>query len=362
MRGLVELFREQQRRGRFPGGQLAVSRGRELLVDESVGIARGFRAAEGIAPEPVTSETRFQAMSASKALVGFAMAVLEDRGLVDVGAPVARYFPAFAANGKGDITVEELLTHRSGLVADDLVRDPARWADWDALMEALAAAKPEHARGTLCYESHVFGWVAGEIVRRVTGRPLPDFLNEVAGEELGRIAFLAGADAPPAARTYWLGRPTYRLGGLNLPERFEEAANDVACRRALVPGAGVLATARDLASFYELLLAGGVARSGRRLVREEILRRYVSRQTAGVDAATRAFVVLGRGFAMGWPLPHLYGWWGSSACFGHAGGFSCVAFADPGARLAIAILTNGNWSLTEMVRRFAPLASRARRL
>ncbi len=362
MRSLVDLFREQQRRGRFPGGQLAVSRGGELVADESVGIARGFRAEGGAAPQPVTSETRFQTMSVSKALVGFAVAVLEDRGLIEIAAPVARYFPGFGAGGKAEITVEDVLTHRSGLLAEDLVRDPARWADWDALMEAIAAARPERPRGTLCYESHAFGWVAAEVVRRVTGRSLPDFLGEVAGDELGRMAFVAAPGDPPAARTYWLGRPNHRLAGVNVADRFEETNNDVACARAMVPGAGLLATARDLARFYEMLLAGGVGRSGRRILGEETLRRYVTRRTAGVDAATRAYVVLGRGFALGWALPHLYGWWGSSACFGHAGGFSCVAFADPGARLAIAILTNGNHSLGDMVRRFAPLASRARRL
>jgi CubicO group peptidase (beta-lactamase class C family) len=360
--GLVALFREQHQRGRFPGGQLAVSRDRELIVEASVGTARGLRAAEGIAPEPVTAETRFQVMSVSKALVGFAVAVAEDRGLVDVAAPVARYIPGFEKNGKGEITVADVLTHRSGLLAEELVRAPERWSDWDGLIEAIAAASPERRRGTLCYESHAFGWIAAEIVRRVTGRPLPDFLNEVAGDELGQMAFVASPGSAPPARTYWLGRPGYRLAGVNLADRFEETNNDIACARALVPGGGLLATARDLAGFYELLLAGGVSRSGRRILGEETLRRYITRQTAGVDAATRAYVVLGRGFALGWPLPHLYGWWGSSACFGHAGGFSCVAFADPRARVAVAILTNGNRSLPEMVRRFAPLASRARQL
>jgi CubicO group peptidase (beta-lactamase class C family) len=124
----------------------------------------------------------------------------------------------------------------------------------------------------------------------------------------------------------------------------------------------MLTTARAVAAFYELLLAGGVARSGRRIVREETLRRYISRQTAGFEPITHSYVVFGRGFALGWPFPHLYGWWGSSRCYGHAGGFSCLAFADPDAAVAVAILTNGNRSLVDMVRRFAPLAARARRL
>jgi CubicO group peptidase (beta-lactamase class C family) len=196
----------------------------------------------------------------------------------------------------------------------------------------------------------------------VTGRPLPDFLAEALGDAASPLEFRAAPGAPPPARTYWLGPPRYMLGGVDLAAGFEHANNDVACQRALVPGAGMLASARAVASFYELLLAGGVTRAGRRIIREETLRRYVTRATAGFESATRAWVVLGRGFALGWALPHLYGWRASSRCYGHAGGFSCLGFADPDADLAVAILTNGNRSLPDMLRRFAPLSSRARRL
>jgi CubicO group peptidase (beta-lactamase class C family) len=378
---LVALFARQQQAQLFPGGQLVVSRGHEILAEASIGIARGLRgtAEPAIEPKgeprgesrtaqppvpqpPVTPETRFQAMSASKAVVAFAVALLEDRGLVDVAAPVARYFPAFAAGGKDAITLLDVLTHRSGFLAQKLVQNPALWSDWDALMAAIAAAKPEHPRGTLSYESHAFGWICAEVVRRVTGRALPEFLSEVFGGDLAGLDFMAAPGAPPPARTYWLGRATFRLGGVDLAPAFEETNNDIACRRALVPGGGMLTTARALAAFYEMLLAGGVVRSGRRLIREETLRRYITHQTSGLEPLTGAYVRLGRGFALGWPVPHLYGWWRSSRCFGHAGGFSCVAFADPDAKVAVAILTNANRSLPDMVRRFAPLSSRARRL
>ncbi len=359
---LAALFARQQQAGLFPGGQLVVSRRNEILVEVSAGIARGLRAGEDPPSAPVTPETRFQVMSASKAVVAFAVALLEDRGLVDVAAPVARYCPAFASNGKAAITVLDVLTHRAGLLAEEQVQNLALWSDWDALIAAIAAAKPERPRGSLSYESHAFGWICAEIVRRVTGRELPEFLAETFGDDLAGLDFMAAPGAPPAAHTYWLGRASYRLGGVDLPPSFERANNEIASRQALVPGAGMLTTARALAAFYEMLLAGGVVRSGRRLIRDETLRRYLTLQTAGFERLTTAYVRLGRGFALGWPLPHLYGWWGSSRCFGHAGGFSCVAFADPDAAVAVVILTNGNRSLPEMVRRFAPLASRARRI
>jgi CubicO group peptidase (beta-lactamase class C family) len=168
---LTELFVAQQREGRFPGGQLVVSRRGEILAEVSTGVARGWRPDEGVAREPVTPETRFQTMSVSKAVVAFAMAVLEDRGLLDVAAPVSRYFPAFAAAGKEAITVLDVLTHRAGLLLDDVVRAPDLWPDWEALVAAIAAAAPERPRGTLAYESHAFGWISGEIIRRISGRP-----------------------------------------------------------------------------------------------------------------------------------------------------------------------------------------------
>jgi len=365
---LVALFARQQQAGLFPGGQLVVSRRHEILAEGCAGIARGLRGASelpvepgAVAQPPVTAETRFQVMSASKAVVGFAVALLEDRGLVDVASPVARYFPAFAANGKDAITVLDVLTHRSGLLAEQQVRDVALWSDWDALLAAIAAAKPERPRGSLSYESHAFGWICAEIVRRVTGRPLPEFLAETFAGDLAGLDFMLAPEIP-AAHNYWLGQASFRLGGVDLASGFEQTNNEIASRRALVPGAGMLTTARALAAFYEMLLAGGVVRSGRRLIREETLRRYITCETAGIESLTRAYVRLGRGFALGWPLPHLYGWWRSSRCFGHAGGFSCLGFADPDAEVAIAILTNGNRSLPDMVRRFAPLSARARKV
>jgi CubicO group peptidase (beta-lactamase class C family) len=358
----ASLLRRQHDLGLVPGGQITVRRHGQILFEASVGIARGLRPEEGdgAPPEPVSAATTFQVMSVSKAIVAFAIALLEDRGLVDVAAPVARVFPEFAANGKADVTLLDVLTHRSGVMLNDLVRRPDLWSDWPTVVEAMADAHPEHRRGTLAYESHAFGWILAEIVRRVTGRSLPEFLAENLPKELAGLQFVLAPGAPAPALTYWLGKPRYRLGGVNLPDRFEEVNNTVACHRALVPGAGMIANGRSLAAFYDLLLSGGVGPSGRRTIRAEVLRPYITRQTAGRDQVTGAYVVLGRGFALGWRWPHIFGWWGSTSCFGHAGGFSCLAFGDPGSGTAIAILTNGNRSLVDMVKRFAPLSQRLR--
>lgn len=357
---LGELFRRQQRRGLFSGGTMVVRSRGEIVVEQAIGTVRSSSASQGDALETVSPATHFQVMSVSKAVVAFAIALLEDRGLVDVDAPVARYFPAFAARGKGDITVLDMLTHRSGLLLESLVGRPELWMDWDGLVGAIADARPEHRRGTLAYEAYAFGWVLAEVVRRVTGRPLPEFLADELPGELTGLRFLDPTG--PAARNEWVGRRRYWLGGLDLIQDFERVNNDIACRRALVPGAGLITTARTLTAFYEMLLAGGLAPGGRQLVRPEILRRYLVRQTAGRDRITGSFVVLGRGFALGWALPHVYGWWGSGSCYGHPGGFGHLAFADSRRGIAVAILTNAHRSMVDLVRRFAPLSQAARAL
>ena len=109
-----------------------------------------------------------------------------------------------------------------------------------------------------------------------------------------------------------------------------------------------------------MLLRGGVSASGRRLLRAEVLARYTALRHAGRDRITGAWVRLGRGFALGWPLAHPYGWWGSSRCYGHPGGFGHVAYTDPDAQAVIVMLTNANRGVGDMVRRFAPLSQRIR--
>jgi CubicO group peptidase (beta-lactamase class C family) len=348
------LFAEQQRRGRTPGGVMVARQRGEIVLAEAVGLARGSRA--------MTVDTTFQVMSVSKAVVAFAVAVLEDRGLIEVTAPVAAVWPAFAANGKGDVTILDVLTHRAGLVFEDLLRNRELWRDWDAVTSALAAAPLDYPRGTLAYEAYAFGWILGEIIRHVSGRAIDQFVAELLAPEIEGLRFRgAPGEAPSVARNDWLGDPDYRLGGLPLADGFEAANNGFACFEALVPGAGMLADAPALTAFYDMLLRGGVLASGRRLVRAEVLRPYLARATSGRDRITGAWVTLGRGFGVGWALPHPYGWWGSGRCFGHPGGFGMLAFADPDADLSVAILTTANRGMFDLVRRFAPLAQAIRR-
>ncbi len=348
------LFRAQQASGAFPGGQLVVRRGGRVLCDVAAGRAREARDGQG--EVAVTTDTRFQVMSASKPLVGFAVAMLEDAGQIDVTQPVARYFPEFGRDGKGDVTVLDVLTHRSGLVFEELGNHPEWWPDWDRVVRALAEARARHARGTLAYSPAGFGWLLAEVVRRVAGVTLQEFLTARLPSELAGVRFLDPSQRDTVAWSHWLGPPKFMLAGHDLAADFEKVNNGVIAVTACVPGAGMFASAREIAAFYDLVVSGGGG-----LVRPTTLERYVSAQTSGLERELKVPLRLGRGFALGSLGPHTYGWWNTRPCYGHAGGFGVLGFADPRTRVAVGITTNGHRGVGDLIRRFAPLGSAIRR-
>ncbi len=355
------LFHRQLEGRLFPGGQLVVRAQGEELLNVSLGIARGLRTGEG-EQVPVSDRTPFQVMSASKPVVAFSVAVLEDRGLLNVERPVSHYVPQFKREGKAEITVLDILTHRSGVLVPRLWSSPEIWVEWDRVQEEIWNARPRYRRGTLAYHPLEFGWILGEVVRRVAGLSLAEFLTEVLPEPLRPLRLRVARDATRAvARTYWLGPKRYRLGSEDVAARFEEIYNAPSTLTSLVPGASMATTASVLAKFYEMVLAGGTTAGGARLIRSETLERYLRPNVSGLDRTLRSYVVFGRGFLLGWVGPHPYGWWDTRECVGHGGGFCVVAFGDRHAGAAISIVTNGNRGLGDVLRRFAPLSSSIRR-
>lgn len=364
MERVRQLFERQQARGAFPGGQLVARRGGEVVLDLAVGVARGFRAEESAPATPVTSATRFAVFSASKPVVALALAMLEDRREVDVGAPVAKYWPEFAAHGKAEITVLDVLTHRAGVFTPELVLNARAWGDAEAVRKAFIDATPRWPRGTLAYQPYEYGWILAEVVRAATGRAIEDFVREEIALPAGIPGLRFGAtreELPSLARTYWVGTKPVWVAGHELTQTFEREQNLPEVLTAVVPGAGLVCTAADLAAFYEVLLRGGVCRSGKRLVSEEVLRRYTTAGRVAFDRSNRLPLRVGRGFLLGNRTPSIYGWWNTQRVYGHAGAFCTLAFADPDADLAVAIVTNGNRGPWDSLFRFASLGSALRR-
>ncbi len=346
------LFTKQQADGRFPGGQLVVRHRGQVVLDVALGVARGLRTEENQAPTPVSPTTRFALFSASKPVTATAVAMLEERGAIDVNASIAKYWPAFAANGKADITVLDALSQRAGVFTPELVMNPRAWGDDEAVRAALIAAKPRYARGTLAYMPYESGWLLAEAVRGATGQPLRDFIKA----NIPFIGFGASnEELPTLARAYWLGTKAVHVAGVELSQRFEHDNNLPEVLTAFVPAAGLVGTARELAAFYDALLNGS-------LIKPDTLRRYTSGFSTTFDRSNRVPMRMGRGFILGSLPPSIYGWWGTQHVFGHAGAFCTLGWADPTKHLAVAIVTNGNHGPNESLTRFAPMCGLVRRV
>lgn len=357
--GVVEKFRRQHLAGDFPGGQLVVRRKGKLVLDEAVGIARGYRKDEEAPSIPVVPETPFPCHSCGKPLAAIVIAMLEDRGKIDINAPIAEVFPEFAHNGKELITTLDVLTHRSGILMPHLAGKLELWNDKEAMAKELAAIAPTYPRGTLAYQPGEYGWILSEIVRRVDGRSLPDyFAEEIATPlQLPALRFgLAGRDPNSLAYQYWFGPDKVMIGGFNAAYRFEEMTNAKLYFDSLNPAFTLISDAASLAAFYDFILNGGWTPSGKPLISERILRQYTTRQVSGFDKSLKIFQALGRGFQMGMLTPSLYGWWNTKQCFGHAGVFSCLAFGDYQTNVSAAIFTNGNRGIGDVMKRLIPLS------
>jgi len=355
---VITRFKKQQVSGMFPGGQLAVRRSGKLVLNEVLGIARGFRQQEARPPVQVQKCTPFPVLSAGKPLAAICIAQLEDRGLLDVEAPIVRIFPEFGKYGKDQITTLDVLTHRSGILMPSFASKPHLWSDREAIQTALIETVPTYPRGTLAYHPYEYGWMLNEIVFRVDGKTLPDFFAEefAVPLQLPTLRFgLAGRDSESVAFTYWLGSEKANVAGINVAEGFE-SQNSVTYLEARNPATSLVCDAANLAAFYEFLMNGGKTPTGQQLISERTLRKYTTLQVSAWDRSLRTPISLGRGFVVGSLFLSTFGWWNTGQCFGHAGGFSSLAFGDYRTGISVAIVTNGNRSMSDFMKRFIPLA------
>src|SRR4051794_24678672 len=167
---------------------------------------------------PYTSDSLQLVFSTTKGATAMCASLLAERGLLDVDAPVATYWPEFAANGKESIPVRMLLNHEAGLYTVDKAPAFADTLKWDPIIDALAAQAPLWEPGTAHgYHALTYGWLVGEVVRRIDGRSIGQFFQEEVAAPLGiefwiglpkeqhdRVAPLVAADVPddPAARAF----------------------------------------------------------------------------------------------------------------------------------------------------------------
>lgn len=336
------------------GAALAILRNGEPVVDLWGGLA------DARAGAPWHRDTATVIFSCTKGLTSILAATLVKDGRLGYDIPVAAYWPEFAQGGKGAVLVRHVLAHRAGLSAprEDLTVDDL--LDWETVTTALARQEPLWEPGTgHAYHSITHGWLVGEILRRITGMPVGEHFARALAAPLGVDAWI-GLPTNEEARVAHLevGASLRRLteqqerdrmpgidwslramtlGGALPPELASEEGgfNDPALRGAQVPGAGGIATARALATIWSATVT---ETEGQRVLDDDTLRSALRPQSEGEPV---------------FPVPPPWPRWGmgfqldsaarrylTTESFGHDGAGGQVAFADPGARIGFAFLTN----------------------
>ena len=292
-------------------------------------------------------DTIVNVYSTGKGMLSLGLHMLADRGLLDIEAPVASYWPEFAQAGKEGVTVRHVLGHRSGVVGARRLLPKEACYDWETMTTALAEAEPWWEPGTRHgYHVWTYGWIIGEIVRRVSGRAPGAFLREEIADPLG-VDFFVGTPASEQGRIADIVPPSRNplpepdvtsmlaMAHNNPPWTFEDA-NTQAWREAEIPAGNGHTGARDLARVYGALALGGEL-DGVRLLSEGAIERARTLESEGKDAT----IGIENRYALGFQLPSpALGDPRPETAFGHSGVGGSQAFADPGVGLGFAYVMN----------------------
>jgi CubicO group peptidase (beta-lactamase class C family) len=303
--------------------------------------------------EPYSEHTLQMVMSSTKGVVAMAAHLLAEEGRLDFDAPVTEYWPEFGAEGKQDMPVRWLFSHRAGLPAIDRPLTLEDVFAWDPVVDALAAQRPlwepNSAHG---YHVGTYGWLAGEVIRRITGMSVGHFVAERIAGPLGlelwiglpeaieeRVAPMIAApppppDAPPDVFLAGLLDPNSLLHKAFVNPPMPAAAfNERAFHAAEIPAANGITNARSLARIYAACI-GEV--DGVRLLNAQTVEAATKLQSAGPDLVLGYETRYGTGFQLSFPFRPMAG----DGSFGHYGMGGSVGFAEPRRGLAFAYAMN----------------------
>jgi CubicO group peptidase (beta-lactamase class C family) len=347
---VYDVFAHNLESGDDIGAGCAVYHRGQLVVD----LVGGWRDRKH--EQPYTADTLQLVFSCTKGITSLAVAMCVDRGLLRYDAPVSQYWPEFAQHGKSDATVGQLLSHQTGLftVEGDVSLEEA--LDWNHMVERLAGTKPRFPIGsTHGYQAITFGWLAGELVRRVDGRSIGAFVQEEISGPLG-IEFYIGLPESEQSRVGRLmahplpklpqeeavllfersGPGTNGAQALSLNGAFREGAfNREEVRAAELAGANGITTARDLATVYAQMLPSW---SGTKLLSDDVL--HAATRTVTPQGERDVVLISPTTFGMGFMTHGEHSTFAGPGSFGHSGAGGSFGFAQPQLDLAMSYVMN----------------------
>lgn len=299
---------------------------------------------------PWAADTLINVWSATKGLTAAAIARLVDQGRLSYDDRVAKVWPAFAAAGKDEVTVAQVMSHQAGLpgfAEPTAIEDQFDWAGCVGKLERQAPAWPPGEASS--YHAMTYGWLAGEIVRRVDGRRIGPFVQEEICGPLGADIFIGLPAALEPRVAEQLGPkvgpdpsataalPPAALMAVANPAQDPEAPNRRAWRAAEIPAASGQATALGLARLYAALGAGGTL-DGVSVLSPDTMRRMTTPATSNGRADMFLGFVDSWGMGLALNTPGIYG--PNPRAFGHSGWGGAFGCADPDAEIAIGYVCN----------------------
>ncbi|MBB4795973.1 serine hydrolase domain-containing protein [Streptomyces nodosus] len=343
-RRVEEILAELTGSGVEAGVQVAAWCDGELVVDAWAGTA-------DVAEErPMGPETLVPAWSTGKGVAAALVAVLVDQGVLAYDAPVARYWPRFAAEGKERVTLGHVLAHSAGLPQLPADVTPERLLDLPAMADWIAGQQPQWEPGSAFgYHAWTYGVLLAEILRRATGRTCDQLLRDELAGPLGigdELLFHVPEHLTSRVATCYDGGWAARLERMPPGAPFfrcvphgvlpvAELGNRDDFRRIALPANGIM-TARGAARLYAALACGGEL-EGVRLLSAATLKEATTGWVSGVDRMMGTTCTMGGGFVIGDSGEKSVR---PAGGFGHSGSGGSTAFADPAHRFSFALVKN----------------------
>lgn len=350
--GVLGLYRT----GAYPAVTFCLRRRGRIVLNRSVGYAYGG----GPADTPVATDARLAEpdtpiclYSASKAITAILVHKLAEEGGIDLDAPVSRYVPEFTGGGKQHTTIAQVLSHRGGFPMFNL--DPAQagpetLTDWDACIRLICDAPAEPGGKRMAYHAITGGFILGEVIRRVTGAPLTEYLDTRIRQPLGMRYFTFGLDGRSRGRVahnYMAGQPirfpismVAKRALTVSAEEVVEVSNQDFFMDAVVPAGNLYATAEELSRFYQMLANGGIY-AGRRILQPATIQRAVRPAVRlRYDHTLKIPMRYSEGLMLGMNPFGIYGPM-SGRAYGHIGFMNIIGWADPARDMSAGLLVTG---------------------
>jgi CubicO group peptidase (beta-lactamase class C family) len=350
-RAVEDAFRDNFEKFGEVGASVSVLVDGETVVDLWGGHA------DAAGTKPWERDTIVNVWSTTKGITATCMHRLADQGLLDLDAPVANYWPEFAQAGKEALPVRYLLSHQAGLPAISEPLPPGSAFKWDVMTDALAKQEPWWKPGTKHgYHAFTYGWLNGEVLRRITGDTLGAYFRKQIAEPLGldfhvglapehdaRTAECISAELPQPGESNFLlemlkdpqSMPFKVLA--NPPDLFTPGVvNTREWRAAEIPAANGHGNARAVARLYGALARGGEL-DGVRVLSPEAIERATVEQAYGPDAVMGLNLRAALGFFLTSPDAKLGP---NPRAYGHGGAGGSLGFADPDAKVGFGYAMN----------------------